>query len=129
MKLRLRHNSIRLRLGKSEVERLIESGECREAIVFPGGHRLEYALASSPAAKMAVSLADALIRVEVPEPDLAGWCSSDQVGLSAEVFVSHGTSLQVLIEKDFRCLDPRVPEDQSDTFDNPLEHLSCAPHA
>lgn len=128
MKLRLRHNSIRLRLGKSEVERLLESGECREAIVFPGGGRLEYALASSPATTIAVSLLATVIRVDVLEPDLAGWCSSDQVGLSAEVVVSHGTSLQVLIEKDFHCLDPRVPEDQSDTFDNPLEPLSCAPH-
>jgi hypothetical protein len=49
MKLRLRHNSIRLRLGKSEVEHLPESPECRETIVFPGNYRLEYALASSPA--------------------------------------------------------------------------------
>jgi hypothetical protein len=94
VKLRLRHNSI-LRFGKSEVEHLLESGKCRETIIFPGDHRLECALAFSAATKIAVSLVDALIRVEVPEPDLAGWCSSDQVGLSAGVFVSQGTSLQV----------------------------------
>ena len=128
MKLRLRHNSIRLRLGKSEVERLLHSGECRETIAFSDSQCLEYALASSPANKIAVSLAGTIIRVEVPESDLAGWCSSDEVGLSAEVWVSPETALQVLIEKDFRCLDPRVPEDQSDTFDNPLEPLSCGPH-
>jgi hypothetical protein len=43
------------------------------------------------------------------------------VGISADVDVSLGKKLDVLIEKDFRCLDPLVAEDQSDAFENPLE--------
>lgn len=41
-------------------------------------------------------------------------------------FRARRRSLQILIEKDFRCLDDRVEEDQSDMFENPLaEHLNC----
>jgi hypothetical protein len=41
--------------------------------------------------------------------------------------VCQDKTLQLLIEKDFRCLDEGVPEDQSDTFENPLTaHLSCS---
>src|SRR5262245_45412870 len=127
MKLRLRHNLIRLRLGKSEVEQLQQGGECREAIHFPGGMRLAYAVVSSPTSTgIDATLGDSIIRIDVPEKELARWCASDQVGLSAEIPLPDGAPLEILIEKDFRCLDPLVPEDQSDTFDNPLaRHAAC----
>lgn len=127
MKLRIRHNLIRLRLGKSEVEQLQHAGECREAINFPGGVRLEYAIGSSAtSAGIGATLCGSIIRIDVPARDLARWCASDQVGLSAEIWLPESAPLEILIEKDFRCLDPLVPEDQSDTFDNPLaQHVVC----
>lgn len=126
MKLRVRHNSIRLRLGKSEIERLRRGMECREAIRFPGAVLLEYTLEPSSGTAISASLAGSAIRIGVPERALAAWCSSDRVGLSAEVPCEAAFPLQILIEKDFRCLDDRVEEDQSDMFENPLaEHLNC----
>jgi hypothetical protein len=127
MKLRLRHNLIRLRLGKSEVEQLQHGGECREALHFPGGVQLEYAVVSSDISTgIGATFGGSIIRVDVPARDLARWCASDQVSLSAEISLSEGAPLEILIEKDFRCLDPLVPEDQSDTFDNPLaRHTVC----
>jgi hypothetical protein len=130
MKLRIRQNSIRLRLGKSEVDRLEQGIECREAVCFPGNQKLEYVLEPSPKEAIAASLSEHVIRVEVPARDLLDWCVSDRVGLSAEILMAEETALQILIEKDFRCLDAQVSEDQSDTFENPLDkHTTCEPRA
>jgi hypothetical protein len=126
MKLRARHNSIRFRLGQSEVRSLRESGECRETIEFPGGSRLEYVLSASEGADFDVSFADGVVFVAIPAQQLGAWYSPNQVGMSAEVHVRPGTVLEVLIEKDFRCVDDQGSEDQSDTFENPLAaSLSC----
>jgi hypothetical protein len=120
MKLRVRHNSVRLRLGQSEALRLRDFGECREAVHFPGGSRLEYVLFASESGKVAVSFADGLISIAIPAPQLNIWHSPDQVSLSVEVPVQPDETLHVLIEKDFRCLDDRDSEDQVDTFENPM---------
>jgi hypothetical protein len=126
MKLRIRNNSVRLRLGQSEVLRLRDFGECRETVDFPGGSRLEYVLFASEFSEVAVSFADGLVSIAIPASQLRAWQSPDQVSLSAEVPVRPGETLQVLVEKDFRCLDDHVSEDQSDTFENPLAaHMSC----
>jgi hypothetical protein len=126
MKLRARHNSIRFRLGQSEVQSLRESGECRETIEFPGGSRLEYVLSASEAANFDVSFADGVVSVAIPAQQLSAWYAPDQVGMSAEIPVQPGNPLEVLIEKDFRCIDDQGSEDQSDTFENPLAaSLSC----
>ncbi len=126
MKLRILHNAIRFRLGRTEVDRLRRGIECREMIHFPGAQKLAYVIKPGPGTAISASLSDQVINVEVPGRDLEEWGASNQVGLSAEISVAGETPLQVLIEKDFRCLDPRDSEDQADTFDNPLEaHPSC----
>lgn len=126
MKLRVRHNSIRFRLGQSEVLSLRESGECRETVEFPGGSRLEYVLSASEAANFDASFGDGVLSVAVPAQQLNAWYSPDQVGMSTEIPVRQGKILEVLIEKDFRCIDDQGSEDQSDTFDNPLAaSVSC----
>jgi hypothetical protein len=127
MKLRVRHNSIRFRLGQSDVERLRSLGCCGETILFPGGARLEYLLLASESSRVQVTFADSVVSIAVPEGELADWHASNRVGISATVEVDSAQELEVLIEKDFQCLDPRVLEDQSDGFENPLTaHLSCA---
>ena len=130
MKLRIRHNALRLRLGRSEVERLRHGDGSREAICFPEGNRLEYTLEPSADNHVSVSLAGFVVRVKVPAGNLAEWCDSEEVGISADLPVPGDLPLSLLIEKDFRCLDPEISEDQSDTFDNPQErHASCEPGA
>jgi hypothetical protein len=125
MKLRVRHNSIRFRLTQSDVGSLRRSGRCRETILFPGGSRLEYVLLASKTKEVGVVFADGIVSIAIPARQLIDWHSSDQVGISAAVDVypddvHPGKKLEVLIEKDFRCLDPLVAEDQSDAFENPL---------
>ena len=101
--------------------------ECREKICFPGNHQLEYVIQPSSGTAITASLSEQVICVEVPRRDLAEWCASDQVGLYAEVTGDGASPLQIRIERDFRCLDPRITEDQPDTFENPLaSHADCA---
>ena len=119
MKLRVRRNSIRFRLGQSEVESLWLTGVCRETIDFPGGARLEYALLASNNGGIHAGFSDGVVSVSVPKDQLAAWRDTDQIGIRADLAVHAGGKLLVLIEKDFRCLDERVDEDQSDAFGNP----------
>jgi hypothetical protein len=49
-----------------------------------------------------------LLASAVPEDELAVWHSCDQTGIHTAVEVYPGKKLEVLIEKDFQCLDPRV---------------------
>ncbi len=126
MKLRVRHNSIRFRLQKQDVQTLRSSGECREAILFPGGGRLEYSLRVSDSHEVGVRFSGGVVSISMPAGRLTAWHSSNQVGISAAVPVDSDKMLDILIEKDFRCLDEGIHEDQSDTFDNPLTvHANC----
>jgi hypothetical protein len=56
--------------------------------------------------------------VQVP-PDTVRWASSDQIGIEGEQAVDNQTSLRILIEKDFACIDGS-DEQNADTFPNPL---------
>lgn len=128
MKLRVRHNSVRFRLGKSEVEALSHAGECRESILFPGGAKLEYVLTASHNGngQIGADFSNGVLAVTVPGDQVVSWHGSDRIGIAADVDLEQGQKLQILIEKDFRCIDERPDEDQSDTFANPLGALSCS---
>jgi hypothetical protein len=123
MKLRVRNNAIRFRLGQSEVALLCDVGECREIVEFPGGARLEYLLSVSSSREFDVSFEDGVIAVSIPLHEMSPWQSPHSVGMSAVISLHGSKTLELLIEKDFRCLDEAITEDQSDTFENPLASL------
>jgi hypothetical protein len=112
MKLRMEHNSIRLRLRKSELEILAEKGILSERVTFNEYSYLEYILIieDTPPSVEADFEAD-LITVSLPKSMADMWLHSDQVGI--EQTTSNG--LHILIEKDFPCKD-RFDEDKSDLF-------------
>ena len=122
MKLRLRHNSIRLRLTQGEVSKLAETKYVEEAIDFgPGSdtRALAYSIESIADSKsVAANFSGGKIRVMVPEAVIRHWAETDDVGISVEIKALNGESLNVLIEKDFTCLKRREGEDK-DTFPNP----------
>jgi hypothetical protein len=128
MKLRIRGNSIRLRLGESEVAQLVQDGRVSESIQFSAfpGSQLTYTVETSPDTKeMTARFADSEIKVTVPESLGQGWANSEQVGLKQVQPIDCEVNLSILIEKDFRCLEPRPGEDQSDTFTNPGQGKPC----
>jgi hypothetical protein len=126
MKLRVRYNSVRLRLSQSEVARLRDAGTVEERIEFGPGQRLAYRITSdSDAFVIAAECRSGNIEVSVPKAMVATWADSSQVGMQMDQRVDDGLSLRLLIEKDFKCLDPADPEENADTFPNPLEGGVC----
>jgi hypothetical protein len=122
LKLRIRRNSIRLRLGESEVAKLVSTGRVTESIQFaaPPDGRLSYTLVMSPSARqIAADFADNEVTLTVPESLAQRWGNSAEVGMTHEQPIGNGAHLTILIEKDFNCLAPRPGEDESDTFANP----------
>ena len=125
MKLRIRGNSLRVRVTRSELELIRNNQPIQEMIHF-GCHaddQLSYSLeASCNTEKVEVIFQNQRIRVMIPESVAQEWTVSDQVTLFAEQQVGEGQTLKILIEKDFFCLKPRnhpEHEDESDFFSHP----------
>ena len=120
MKLRIRDNSIRLRLMRGEVDALKRDGIVSAQTDFPGGRTLSYRLESSPASvKTEAFLSAAEVTVRVPETLALAWASTEQVSIADEQQLADGQTLHILVEKDFACLAPREGEDESDMYPHP----------
>lgn len=122
MKLRIRGNSIRLRLLRSEVERLAAAGVVSEDTRFGTAtdQALKYSVASSDGVEQVTAqFSDNQILVLLPESVALAWTTSDQVGIEAMQQVSEGCDLSILIEKDFECIGRPDDPDRADTFRDP----------
>ena len=122
MKLRIKGDSIRLRLGRSEVDRLAAGGVVAESTTFDpaGRQRFEYRLAADPAAPEVVAAFEGnRLTVRVPAGRAAAWGRSDAIGIAVEQDLGGGRSLRILIEKDLECLDAPPGESQADAFARP----------
>ena len=130
MKLRIKANSIRLRLGRSEVERLIGVGVVEESATFDptGRQRLVYRLlASAEVAEVVASFTDSRLDVRIPLDRATAWCRSGEIGISAEQAIAGGSTLRILIEKDLECLDAPPEESQADAFRRAEGAGPCGP--
>lgn len=116
MKLRCAHNSIRLRLRKSELDQLNRGFAVGESITFPGGQTLVFQLSTDPGISgMEAAWAGAVIDLRLPAKPARDWIETDQVGMESFLPLPNGEQLELLVEKDFPCKD-RPGEDQSDLF-------------
>ena len=126
MKLRIKGDSLRLRISPSEMARLMESGRIEETIHLGAGDdaRLSYAVeVSATAAETTVRYQPREIAVIVPAAVARAWAAGSDVGIYAGVALSAGV-LEVAVEKDFACLDTNAAENR-DTFPNPREGRKC----
>ncbi|TAF32177.1 MAG: hypothetical protein EAZ57_09710 [Cytophagales bacterium] len=115
MKLRIKGDSIRLRLTQSEVKALEQNEIVSETTHF-ATQNLVYKLGgSNSVSEIYVDFAEGILLVLVPAQLLNSWASSDQVGIENK-------ARKILIEKDFQCLTPRAPDEDLDTFPNPNAH-------
>lgn len=124
MKLRLRGNSVRLRVNQSEVTRLARGNALQERIVFPGGSGLSYVLQTCAEPGGRASFFEGTIRISAPNDEVQDWAaSSDSVGIYFDLRTG-GSILKIAIEKDLECVDGPVEERDPDAF--PREQVkSC----
>ncbi len=127
MKLRMQSNSIRLRLKQGEVQKLVKTGCVEEKIAFGASSKdtFHYVLESSHAAVRPQAIfKNNGILVQVPVETVQNWASGDGVGIEATQSAGAQGKLQILIEKDFACLNNN-PEQNFDAFPNPLAGMKC----
>lgn len=136
MKLRIRGNSLRLRLTRSEVERIGDGEAIEETIHFGAAphQRLTYRLETSTGAHGIESdFSDNRITVCVPANKAREWATTELISLEDEQPLgatqagdgngngNPASTLKLLIEKDFACLTARRGDDDADTFQHPME--------
>jgi Family of unknown function (DUF7009) len=120
MKLRIKGDSLRLRLTQGEVSQLAEAGSVEDRVRFGAGATLVYRLRRDAAVSDVIAaFANGTVEVRLPEKAALAWCRSDEVALSGTQTVTVDSELRIAVEKDFRCLTAREGEDESDHFDNP----------
>jgi hypothetical protein len=113
MKIRIKGNSLRYRLTKSDMYRLSNEGYVEEKTDF-GKRELIYVIQKTNMPTLAAFFDDNVICLQVPEKMINELQNTDRVGFEGV----EGT-LQLLVEKDFTCLD-NSSENQSDYYPNPL---------
>jgi hypothetical protein len=127
MKLRIKGDSLRLRVSRSEVARLL-AGDCLEETIHFAPEacaKFTYALRQEPSvSRPTVQYTENRVAVLIPADQANAWGSSDQVGIAEDISLGSLGSLALLIEKDFACLD-RSDEDNEDTFPNPNPGTTC----
>lgn len=119
MKLRIRGNSLRIRVSQTELEQISRDGAAFDVIHFDAATRLEYGVEVHADRPLGARFSGAGIRVTVPADEVERWLAPDQVSIAGEQALASGGALKILIEKDFTCLAPREGEDDSDLFPNP----------
>ncbi|MCC5875556.1 MAG: hypothetical protein JJU11_04990 [Candidatus Sumerlaeia bacterium] len=121
MKLRIKGNTIRLRLSKAEVETAAADGAIREVLHIPGGATFAYELrADATLSSPSASFDGATLAVLLSPDGLRTWATSDQVGVTAELPLNEEENLIVLVQKDFECLHrTSEEEDKADLYPHP----------
>lgn len=122
MKLRIKGNSIRFRLTKSEVDYFGKENYLEEKTEF-GNSTFVYAMQSKQDVKeLTADFSNNKITLLIPSKLADEWISTNRVGLESEMEIGTNKKLVLLIEKDFKCLDNTM-EDQSDNYPNPLSSI------
>lgn len=116
MKIRIKGNSLRYRLTRSEVSQLWSEGYLEERTAF-GNKALVYAIETAVDDKLSADFIVDKIVLRMPRSMVEKLNHTDSVG-----FEDRTGPVSLLVEKDFACID-NVGEDQSDNYPNPL--MAC----
>ncbi len=113
MKIRIKGNSLRYRLTKSDIDSLAKTGYLQEQTAFAAS-ALVYTIKINNGEKLSAIFENNTITLFMPTAMIEEMVNTDKVGFSEK-----NDPVQLLVEKDFTCLD-NVDEDQGDNYPNPL---------
>jgi hypothetical protein len=100
MKLRIRGNSLRLRVSKTELAKIAETGKVEDTVRFSSEQSLRYGIEVRPPGAVTATFADAAIFVTLPKARLDLWLRPNEVSVEGSQPVGRGKVLQILLEKD-----------------------------
>lgn len=121
MKLRIRGNSLRLRVSRTEFLQIAEQGSAEDTIRFAPGTEWRYGIVVKPGGDVAAQFAANSLRVVLPKARVEQWLDDREVGIEGQQPIGNGETLRILVEKDYTCLAPRAGEDDADLFVNPQQ--------
>ncbi|WP_153391697.1 DUF7009 family protein [Chryseobacterium vaccae] len=116
MKIRIKDNSIRLRLTQSEVSELGKNGIVSSVTQFVDRPFI-YEIKKTDDDELSAVFTENRIVMKIPETMIEELVSTDKVGFDGQTGL-----VKLLVEKDFVCIDNTL-EDQSDNYPNP--NLTC----
>ncbi|MBK8304858.1 MAG: hypothetical protein IPK98_16255 [Chloracidobacterium sp.] len=126
MKLRIRGNTLRFRLGRSEVEAFGRTGTIGDKVQFGLKEKeFGYLLEKATENRFLATFTDGTIVVGVPASEADHWVNTDEVSLAGTFMADEQTEIKILIEKDFVCLNAHNDEDQSDRYPHPKGDDAC----
>lgn len=122
MKVRLLGNSIRFRLKKPEVEQFEQTGIITEIIEFgpEPSDQIRFSLVTHHTMQeLVVSFHANTTTIKVPEALAREWVQTQQVGFGGKVETGKGKIINVLVEKDFMCIDGNEMDNEG-AYPNPV---------
>ncbi|MEE3197306.1 MAG: hypothetical protein VX225_02510 [Pseudomonadota bacterium] len=119
MKLRIRGNSLRVRVSQAELTQITKYGYLEDILEFSPEDHLSYRLDVVPSGSVQASYKNHCIQISLPSHKVDQWNQVDQVSISFQLPLSKDKQLVVLVEKDFQCLNPREGDEDTDSFPNP----------
>ncbi|MEJ7769826.1 MAG: hypothetical protein WKF89_18550 [Chitinophagaceae bacterium] len=120
MKIRILNNHLRFRLKQLEVERFMQEGRVIEVLEFgqETAAQLSFCLEIYQEESLSVRFISNVTTIFVPQGIAESWTSSERVGFDGKINTGLGRTIEILVEKDFQCLDGREEENEG-SYPNP----------
>jgi hypothetical protein len=100
MKLRIRGNSIRIRVSKTELAKIAETGRAEESVRFSSEQGLRYGIEVRPTGAVTATFAGDAIIIRLPKPRLDLWLRANEISVEGSQPIGGGKVLQIVLEKD-----------------------------
>ena len=126
MKLRIRGNSVRLRLDRKDLGELLQAGRVDDSVRFGPGQTFTYSIVmgSAESDRPRIDYIAGNLIITINHDDIRAWHGSDRVGFDHQQPVEGG-AVRVMVEKDFACLDRPAGEEPDDAWAFPNPPTSC----
>lgn len=125
MKIRINDNSLRYRLNKQDISVLLEKGNVNSGTQI-GLQKLHFCIKQKDIESPRFKLDELGLHLAIPTAQIQTWANTEQVGISFTIINEDQSVLQVLIEKDFECLNHENNENQSFAFENPKKRFKTS---
>ena len=115
MKLRIKGNTLRIRLSVTEVDMLANGKPVKEETNFPSS---TLSCSVIPGESNSADFDNKTVLISLKRAAIETWAESTEVSISGNIPIGQNNILSILVEKDFKCLTVRL-EDESELYPNP----------
>ena len=100
MKLRIRGNSLQLRVSKTELAKIADTGTAEDVVRFSSEQSLRYGIEVRPTGAITATFTGEELLVTLPKAHLDLWLRPNEVSVEGSQPIGGGKVLQIALEKD-----------------------------